>query len=84
MAEVSVTVYTTPTCPWCVRAKSYLDSRGVPYVEKDVSKDMEAARELVKVSGQMGVPVILINDNTVIGFNQKNVELLLDLAEGKK
>ncbi len=84
MAEVSVTVYSTPTCPWCTRAKAYLDETGVPYEEKDVSVDMEAAREMVKISGQMGVPVLVINGNVIVGFDKRKVELLIDLMKQKK
>jgi len=53
-----VTVYTTKTCPWCDRAKDYLRSKNVPFEEKDVAADYEAAMEMIRRSGQQGVPVI--------------------------
>lgn len=73
----SVTVYSTPTCPWCTRAKSYLEEIGVAYEEKDVSEDVAAAREMVKISGQMGVPVLSIDGNVVVGFDKKKIDQLL-------
>jgi len=73
----NVVVYSTPTCPWCVRAKSYLSEIGVAYEEKDVSVDVAAAREMVKISGQMGVPVISIDGNVVVGFDKKRIDQLL-------
>ena len=56
-----VLVFTTPTCPWCTRAKSYLRSRGVKFREVDVARDPAAARDLVRRTGQMGVPVVEID-----------------------
>lgn len=73
----NVTVYSTPTCPWCTRAKSYLTEIGVAFLEKDVSIDVAAAREMVKLSGQMGVPVISIDGNVVVGFDKKKIDQLL-------
>jgi len=74
-----VLVFTTPTCPWCNRAKSFLRERKVPYKEIDVSKDQKAAMDLVRRSGQMGVPVIEIDNQIIIGFDQRRVEKLLGL-----
>ena len=71
---VSVKVYSTPTCPWCTVAKRYLDSINVRYEEYDVSKDRDAAIEMVQKSGQRGVPVIDINGNIIVGFNQQEID----------
>jgi len=73
----NVTVYTTPTCPWCTKAKSYLRERGIAYEEKDVSVDVAAAREMVRLSGQVGVPVLTIDGNVVKGFDKKRIDELL-------
>lgn len=78
MAEV--TVYTTPTCPWCRRAKAWLSQQGVRYVEKDVARDQNAAQEMVRRSGQMGVPVITVDGNVIVGFDQPKLERLLASA----
>lgn len=79
MAERQVVVYSTPTCSWCTRAMDYLKQAGVEFEEKDVSVDIQAAREMVKVSGQMGVPVVTIDGNVVVGFDKKKIDQLLGL-----
>jgi glutaredoxin-like YruB-family protein len=77
-----VLVFTTPTCPWCNRAKSYLRTRGVPFREIDVSRDASAARGLVRRTGQMGVPVIEIDGRPIVGFDQGRIDGLLGLRVG--
>lgn len=77
-----VLVFTTPTCPWCNRAKTYLRSRGVPFREVDVSRDPAAARDLVRRTGQMGVPVIEIDGRPIVGFDQARIDQLLGLGAG--
>ncbi|HHT85246.1 MAG: glutaredoxin family protein [Bacillota bacterium] len=74
-----VIVYSTPTCPWCVRAKDYLRNNGIEFEEKDVSVDVQGAREMVKISGQMGVPVLSIDGNVVVGFDKNKIDELLGL-----
>ena len=75
--EHEVVVYSTPTCPWCARAKAYLSELGVPYEDKDVSRDVEAAREMVRLSGQTRVPVLVIDGNVVVGFDRRRIDELL-------
>ena len=77
MAEKKVVIYTTPTWPYCHRAKEYLSRKGISYVEHDVAKDRDKAKEMIQKSGQMGVPVITINGEAVVGFNQAVVDKLL-------
>lgn len=74
-----VTVYTTPTCGWCYRVKSYLGEQGISYVEKDVSRDREAAMEMIKKTNQMGVPVLDIGGAMVIGFDKERINYFLGL-----
>lgn len=74
---MSVKVYSTPSCPWCTVAKNYLDSKNIPYEDIDVSADRNAAMEMVKKSGQRGVPVIDIDGEIVIGFNQGIIDSLI-------
>ena len=57
--------------------KEYLSRKGIAYTEHDVSKDRSKVKEMVEKSGQMGVPVIIINNNVVIGFNQGKIDELL-------
>ncbi|HHW26452.1 MAG TPA: glutaredoxin family protein [Firmicutes bacterium] len=77
MSQHTVVVYSTPTCPWCDRAKAYLKQLGVPYEEKDVSRDIEAATEMTRLSGQMGVPVLNIDGKIVVGFDKEKIDRLL-------
>lgn len=65
-----VVVYTTPSCPYCRYVKQFLDNKGVPYLEKNVAADQQAAMEMVRKSGQQGVPVTLIANEVIVGFNQ--------------
>jgi len=63
-----VIVYSTPTCPFCVYAKDYFEKNNIPFEDIDVTKDQAKAKEMVERSGQMGVPVIAIDNDIVIGF----------------
>lgn len=74
---MSVKVYSTPTCPWCTVAKNYLKSKNVRFEDIDVSRNREAAMEMVQKSGQRGVPVLDINGNIVVGFDQDTIDNLL-------
>lgn len=71
---MSVKVYTTNTCPWCVKAKQYLKEKGVEYTEVNVSQDRQAAMEMINKSGQRGVPVLDINGNIVVGFDKAAID----------
>lgn len=75
----TVTMYTTPTCHFCNMAKDYFNEKGIKYEAFDVVSDMEKRREMVEKSGQMGVPVIVIGDEIVIGFNKPLIDQLLDI-----
>jgi len=77
MADKKVVVYSTPTCPYCKRAKDYLSRRGIPYTDINVAQDREKAKEMIQKSGQMGVPVITIDNEIIVGFNQVLLERLL-------
>ena len=72
-----IKVYSTPTCPYCVMAKDFLKKKGVKFEDIDVSEDEEAGEELVKKTGQYGVPVIEIGNDLVIGFDKEKIESLL-------
>ena len=73
----TVKVYSTPSCPWCVRAKEYLKGKNIPFEDIDVAADTTKAKEMVKVSGQMGVPVITVDNEVIIGFDQNKLNQLL-------
>lgn len=72
-----VRVYSTQTCPWCRVAKDYLRARGVSFEDVDVGSDGAAAQEMVRLTGQYGVPVIVVNGQPVIGFDRGKLDLLL-------
>lgn len=74
-----VKIYSTPTCPWCTRAKQYLASKNIPYTDYDVSKDRNAAMEMIRKSGQQGVPVLDIDGNIVVGFDKERIDTLLGI-----
>lgn len=75
-----VVVFSTPTCPWCTRLKAYLRQNKVAFKDVDVSRDANAAREMVSKSGQMGVPQAWIDGQVVVGFDRARVDSLLHLS----
>ena len=76
---MTINIYTTPTCGYCQMVKNFLKEKGIEYAEFDVSADNEKADEMVKKSGQMGVPVIEIGDEIVVGLDKKKISELLGL-----
>ena len=75
----NVKVYSTPTCPYCIKAKKFFEQSGVEYEEKDVSRDENLAEEAVKKSGQMGVPVIDIDGEIIVGFDKDAISRALGI-----
>jgi glutaredoxin-like YruB-family protein len=83
MAEAApVTVYSTPTCPWCDRAKAYLKQNNVPFNDVDVAKDYNAAMDMVRLSGQQGVPVTVADGEVILGFDQPKFAKLVAKYSG--
>ena len=74
-----VKVYSTPTCPYCIRVKQFLKENAVIFEDIDVSMNQTAAQEMIKRSGQMGVPVIDINGELIIGFDKDKIKSALEL-----
>lgn len=80
---MKISIYSTPNCPWCVLAKNYFKSENISFEDFDVAQDQEKAKEMVKISGQMGVPVITIereNDkdvDVITGFDKAAIEKAL-------
>jgi len=74
-----VTVYSTPTCPYCHMAKDYLKEKGISFQDYNVATDTQKAQEMVQKSGQMGVPVIDIDGQIFVGFNQSGINSALGL-----
>ncbi|MAZ67171.1 NrdH-redoxin [bacterium] len=77
MSDKQVVIYSTPTCHFCQQAKEFFKENNVEYTEHDVAGDQEKAQEMVTRSGQMGVPVIFIGDDMVIGFDEGRIRSLL-------
>jgi glutaredoxin 3 len=76
-----VKVYSTPTCPYCVTLKNYLTEKGFEVEDIDVSKDEAQLEDMIKKSGQMGVPVIDIGGEIVVGFDKYRINELLKIKE---
>jgi len=74
-----VVIYSTPTCTYCHAAKDFFKEKGVEYTEHDVASDLEKRQEMIEKSGQMGVPVIFIEDEMSIGFDEPKLTELLGL-----
>lgn len=77
--QAKVVIFTTPTCSFCRAAKQYFNEKGVRYTEVDVSRDTRAAEDMMRRTGQAGVPVILINNRPVVGFDRPKVNQLLGI-----
>jgi len=72
-----VTIYSTPSCHFCHLAKDYFSANNVTYTEHDVATDLEKREEMMNMTGQMGVPVIRIGDDVVVGFDEGKIKELL-------
>ena len=77
MAEVKI--YSTPACPYCKMTKDFLEANGISYIDIDVSLNSAAAQEIVTKSGQMGVPVIDIDGQIIVGFDRAGIARALGL-----
>ncbi len=78
-AQPKVIVFSTPTCSFCNSAKRYFRENNIRFTDVDVSKDMAAARDMQRRTGQTGVPVILINNRPIIGFDKPKIMQMLNL-----
>ncbi len=76
---MKVKVYSTPTCPYCKLVKDFLKEKSIAFTDVDVAADPSAANEMVKKSGQMGVPVIEIDSAIIVGWNKAALEEALGL-----
>lgn len=74
-----VTVYSTPTCPYCTMVEDFLKEHGIKFQHIDVSKDKKAAKDMMEKSGQMGVPVTDIDGKIIVGFDQDALEEALGI-----
>lgn len=77
----TVLIYTTPTCQYCKMAKEFFQAKGVEYTEFDVAADEAKRAEMVEKSGQMGVPVIDIENDIIVGFDEPKLRELLEIQD---
>lgn len=75
----TVTIYSTPVCHFCHAAKDFFKANDVAYTEHDVAADAEKRQEMIEMTGQMGVPVIRIEDDVIIGYDEGKLKELLGL-----
>lgn len=71
--DKSVTIYSTPTCHFCKMAKDFFDEKGVQYTGYDVSADAAKREEMIKMTGQLGVPVIVVGGDIMVGFDREKL-----------
>ena len=77
VAQKTVTIYSTPTCHFCHAAKDFFTEHGVKFSDYNVATDLERRKEMITKSGQMGVPVIYVGDDLVVGFDESRLKELL-------
>lgn len=78
---MTIKIYSTPTCPYCKLVKEFLKEKDIAFVDIDVSADPQSANEMVKKSGQMGVPVIDIDGQVIVGWNKGALEEALGMKQ---
>ncbi len=76
---MEVAIYTTPVCHFCQSAKEFFKDHNIEYTEHDVAADAEKREEMIEMTGQMGVPVIRIGDDVLIGFDEPKLKELLEI-----
>ena len=80
MTQPTVTIYSTPTCHFCHMAKDYFTENNIAFTDYDVASDMQRRTEMLDKTGQMGVPVIMVGDEVIVGFDQPKLAQLLSIA----
>ncbi|MDD4894356.1 MAG: glutaredoxin domain-containing protein [Candidatus Omnitrophica bacterium] len=77
--DKKILVYSTPTCPYCIRTKQFLKENNIVFEDMDVSTNQAAGEEMVRKSGQMGVPVLDIGGEIIVGFDRERIKTALGL-----
>jgi glutaredoxin 3 len=75
----NVTIYSTPTCPWCIRTKQFLKDSNIVFQDIDISSNHAAAEEMIQKSGQMGVPVLDIEGEIIVGLDKEKIKKALGI-----
>ena len=76
-----IKIYSTPVCPYCSTLKEFLKERNIKFEDIDVSKDKSGRDDMIKKSGQMGVPVVDIDGQIIVGFDKEKICQLLNIKE---
>jgi len=76
-----IRVFSTPSCPYCVTLKSFLEEKGFQYEDINVAEDDKAREEMIKKSDQMGVPVVEIDGQIIIGFDKEKISQILNIKD---
>ena len=76
---MNVIIYLSPTCPYCIELKKFLDEKKISHVDKDITQSKEIAEEAMKKSGQSSVPIIDIDGKIVVGFDKERISTLLKI-----
>lgn len=77
--DKKVKIYSIPTCPHCIRAKQFLKDNNIEFQDMDVSSNKTATEEMIRISGQMGVPVLVIDGEIIVGFDKEKIKQVLGL-----
>ena len=77
--DKNVKVYSTPTCPFCIRAKQFLKESNIVFEDIDVSANQPVVEEMIRISGQMGVPVLDIDGEIIVGFDKERISQALGI-----
>ena len=78
--DKNITIYSTPTCHFCQMTKDFLKEKGIAYTEHNVASDLEKRQEMIQKSGQMGVPVIFVDNEMIVGFDKERLISTLRLT----
>lgn len=81
MEQKRVIVFTTPTCTYCKQVKRYLAEQSIRFKDVDISRDSKAAQDMVRKSGQQGVPQLWINNRPIVGFDRPKIDKMLNLKK---
>ncbi len=80
MEQKEVVIYSTPSCHFCHAAKDFFTEKGVKFTDYNVATDLEKRKEMIEMTGQMGVPVIHIGDDLIVGFDKPMISQLLGIS----
>ncbi|MBU0456569.1 MAG: glutaredoxin domain-containing protein [Nanoarchaeota archaeon] len=81
---MEIKIYTTPTCLWCEKAKEWFKKKKLKFTELDITEETTYRTEIIEKTGQLSIPVIEIEGNIIVGFDEKEIEEVIEKAKQKK